>query len=186
MELSELIRTRRSVYPKSFNDLPIADKLIEEMLEAARWAPTHRKTQPWRFVVIRSEARDRLADAIGKAYSNTAHKFSQITHDKLRSNATKSQVVIAICMKRDLKESLPEWEEVAAVAMAVQNLWLSSHEKGIGGYWSSPGVVQHLGDFLELKEGERCYGLFYMGYYDEKPEDSKRLPLPEIVRYFDR
>jgi len=60
-------------------------------------------------------------------------------------------------MKRDPKESLPEWEEVAAVAMAVQNLWLSSHEKGIGGYWSSPGVVQHLGDFLELAMSD--YGI---------------------------
>ena len=186
MELSELIRTRRSVYPGSYNDRPIADELVEEMLEAARWAPTHKKTQPWRFVVIRSEARNRLADAIGKAYTKTAQKFSQITHDKMRSNATKSQVAIAICMKRDPKESLPEWEEVAAVAMAVQNLWLTSHEKGIGGYWSSPGVVKHLGDFLELEEGERCYGLFYMGYYDEKPEDSERLPLAEVVRYFDR
>lgn len=185
MSLAELIRSRRSVHPPAYNDKPIAQEEIAAVLEAARWAPTHKKTQPWRFVVIRSAARTRLADAIGEAYKEHTEKFSEITFDKLRANALKSQVAIAICMKRDPKESLPEWEEIAAVGMAVQNLWLASHEKGIGGYWSSPGVIAHLGPFLQLGTDERCLGFFYMGYYDEAPKDSERLPLEEVVRYFD-
>jgi nitroreductase len=186
MELLELIRTRRSVHPPAYNEQPIAAADIEELLEAARWAPTHKKTQPWRFVVIQKDARQRLADAIGTAYTNTTEKFSEITLEKLKSNPLKSQVAIAICMKRDPKESLPEWEEIAAVGMAVQNLWLAAHAKQIGGYWSSPGVIKHLGEFLSLAEGERCLGFFYMGYYNENPQDSQRLPLDEVVRYLDR
>jgi nitroreductase len=185
MSLAHLIRSRRSVHPPAYNNKPIAAEDITAILEAARWAPTHKKTQPWRFVVIRSDARARLADAIGEAYTAHTEKFSEITFDKLRGNALKSQVAIAICMQRDPKESLPEWEEIAAVGMAVQNLWLASHEKNIGGYWSSPGVIAHLGPFLQLEENQRCLGLFYMGYYDEAPRDSERLPLDEVVRYFD-
>jgi len=185
MSLQDIIRSRRSVHPPAYNDKPIAEQDIQEMLEAARWAPTHKKTQPWRFVVIRDAAKQRLADAIGEAYKTDTQKFSEITFDKLRGNSLKSQVAIAICMKRDPKESLPEWEEIAAVGMAIQNLWLVSHEKGIGGYWSSPGVIAHLNDFLELDEHERCLGIFYMGYYDEAPRDSERLALNEVVRYID-
>ena len=69
--------------------------------------------------------------------------------------------------------------------MVVKNLWWARHEKNIGGYWSSPGVIAHLGPFLQLEENQRCLGLFYMGYYDEAPRDSERLPLDEVVRYFD-
>ena len=55
-DVSALIRRRRSVFPKMYNDLPIADELIAEVLENANWAPTHRLTEPWRFMVFRGEA----------------------------------------------------------------------------------------------------------------------------------
>ena len=85
MSLAHLIRSRRSVHPPAYNNKPIAAEDITAILEAARWAPTHKKTQPWRFVVIRSDARARLADAIGEAYTAHTEKFSEITFDKLTS-----------------------------------------------------------------------------------------------------
>ena len=85
-----------------------------------------------------------------------------------------SALVIAICIQRDLKESIPEWEEIAAVAMAVQNMWLYSSSVGIGGYWSSPKLINYLSDHIKLEKGERCLGFFYMGYYSEK--NVERVP----------
>lgn len=69
-------------------------------------------------------------------------------------------------MQRDVDECVPEWEEIAATAMAVQNMWLCCTELGIGGYWSSPALIDHMGPFLKLNEGERCLGFFYMGKFD--------------------
>jgi nitroreductase len=71
-------------------------------------------------------------------------------------------------MQRDLQESVPEWEEVAATAMAVQNMWLCCTEMGIGCYWSSPGLIKYMDDFFELNTAEVCLGFFYMGHYDEE------------------
>jgi nitroreductase len=82
--------------------------------------------------------------------------------------------VIAICMQRDPKESVPEWEEVAAVAMAVQNMWLVAHQKGIGAYWSSPSFITEMHRFFEFNEGEKCLGFFYMGKYDDGLEPGIR------------
>ncbi len=50
----ELIQRRRSIFPKQYSSKPVARKILEEMLEAARWAPTHRLTEPWEFTVFES------------------------------------------------------------------------------------------------------------------------------------
>ena len=73
-------------------------------------------------------------------------------------------------MQRDPKESIPEWEELASVSMAVQNLWLMSSSIGIGSYWSSPSLMNYLGEHITLKEGEKCLGFFYMGKYSVEIE----------------
>ena len=60
---------------------------------------------------------------------------------------------------------LPEWEEIAATAMAVQNIWISCVGSNIGGYWSTPKYITKLNSFLSLNEDEICLGFFYLGVY---------------------
>ena len=84
-------------------------------------------------------------------------------------------------MQRDPEERVPEWEEIAAVACAVQNMWLSCTAYGIGSYWSTPGTIEDVGDFLQLAEEEYCIGFFYMGYYDSEVPASPRTPIEEKV-----
>ena len=61
MEVFECIRSRRTV--RSFKSDPIPDRVVTRILQAGRWAPSSRNTQPWRFIVIRD--RETLT-AIGK------------------------------------------------------------------------------------------------------------------------
>ena len=84
-------------------------------------------------------------------------------HKKIIEKPNQSGCVLAICMQRDANESVPEWEEIAATAMAVQNMWLAASDLGIGAYWSSPSLKDHLYKHIELASGERCLGFFYMG-----------------------
>ena len=77
-------------------------------------------------------------------------------------------------MQRDPKESIPEWEEIASTAMAVQNMWLMAHEMKIGAYWGFPGIVKHIGEFLKIASGERCLGFFYLGKYDVELDEGIR------------
>ena len=55
-EILQLIRRRRSIFPKDYSGAPVPRHLIHRALEAANWAPTHGKTEPWRFVVFCSTA----------------------------------------------------------------------------------------------------------------------------------
>jgi len=179
--VSELMRTRRSIFPKTYNNKPIPRAILVEMLENANWAPTHRLTEPWRFKVFVGAALERLGDYLGEYYNNNTppDEFSEAKFAKSKENPKRSACVVAICMKRDPEARLPEWEEVAAVACAVQNMWLTCTAHGIGSYWSTPRAALEADVFLGLEEGERCLGLFYMGYHDLPELPGKRSPIAE-------
>lgn len=184
-ELSALIRRRRSVFPKSYlTDRPVDRALIAELLENANWAPTHKLTQPWRFQVFHSpESRDQLGDYMAEYYrKNTPPElFSEEKMIKNGENPRRSGAVMAIILHRDPAESIPEFEEIAAVAMAVQNMWLSCTALGLGCYWSTPKAALQAGEFLGLAPNERCLGLFYLGWHEMPEIAGKRGAIAEKV-----
>lgn len=172
--IQETIKNRRAVFPAQYNDQPITKEEILTILEAANWAPTHKRTEPWRFRVFYGTSQVALGKFMAETYKQTTDNFSEFTYNKFVDNPVKAGCVIAICMQRDPKESIPEWEEIAATAMAVQNMWLTASEMGIGAYWSSPGLIKYMDKFIHLGEEEQCLGFLYMGKYDG--------PLPEGTR----
>ncbi|MBI5915248.1 MAG: nitroreductase [Bacteroidetes bacterium] len=180
-QLTELIRRRRAVFPKSYNGKPIPKGIIEQVLENANWAPTHRLTEPWRFRVFTGEGKNRLGDYLSEYYKNNTppDEFSEMKFNKAKENPQLSACVMAICMKRDPELRVPDWEELAAVACAVQNMWLTCTAYGIGSYWSTPKAALEGKEFLNLSEGERCLGLFYMGYHDLPDLPGKRTSIEE-------
>ena len=97
----------------------------------------------------------------------------------------KSSAIILICMQRDPKESVPEWEEIAAVSMSVQNMWLMATDLKIGSYWSSPKLINVIDEFIPLNQGERCLGIFYMGQHDENINHRIPGPIEDKVLWFE-
>jgi nitroreductase len=178
--IREIIAARRAVYPVQYNNEPVSKEEIQTILEAANWAPTHRRTEPWRFKVIQGTLKKELAQFLSETYKERGENFSEVKYRKYSENPLKAACIIAICMQRDLKESIPEWEEIASTAMAVQNMWLTASTMKIGAYWSSPGVIKYMDEFMDLEDGERCLGFFYMGKYNgELPEGHRKTPISE-------
>ncbi len=75
--LSNIIKSRRSIFPASYIQKEIPVAVLEQILESANYAPTHKLTQPWRFTVIRKEAKTRLGEMLGQLYKELvpADKF---------------------------------------------------------------------------------------------------------------
>jgi len=170
-----------------YTDKPIPKAIIQQILENANWAPTHKLTEPWRFRVYQGDALKQLGVTLSDVYKSTTpeEKFKEMKFEKIKKKAKQSDTIIAIIMQRDPKESLPEWEEIAAVACAVQNMWLTCTAYDIGCYWSSPGFTKHLNEPLNLKEGERCLGFFYMGYHQMPKIEGMRNPIEEKVEWME-
>ncbi len=182
----KLIRGRRAIYPQMYNhEKVIPVEIIREILENANWAPTHRLTEPWRFKVFTGKSLEELSTFMGDFYKKNTPKesYSEMKYKKTVKKPLQSACVIAIGMQRDPKESVPEWEAIASVACAVQNMWLTASAYGIGAYWSSPKSIYHAADFLDLEEGERCLGFFYMGYYHDNKLNGVRKPIEDKVKW---
>lgn len=184
-ELNHIIRNRRSVFPRQYIDRAIPESIIQELLENANWAPNHKLTEPWRFKVLQDEAKDRFAHYLAETYKSITpeKEFKPLKYEKIGEKIDRSAALITIYMKRDPMERLPEWEEMAAVAMAVQNIWLACSAYNIGCYWSTTSLKDHVDGFFEPEEGETCLGFLYMGYYEGEPSPSRRKPWQEKVEW---
>ncbi|WP_149207510.1 nitroreductase family protein [Flavobacterium johnsoniae] len=189
--ISKIIRTRRSIYADEFIKQNIPDELLNEILINATYAPTHKMTEPWRFIVFKDSYLEHLGSFLADYYRDFYfEKFSadeaQEKYNLLKEYPLNSACVIGVVMVRNTKINLPEWEEVAAVSSAVQNIALSCTAHDIGSYWStSAGAVDYLKQF-DLAENEQSLGLIYVGYYPEdlEPSRKKRTPISNKVTYF--
>jgi nitroreductase len=181
----QVMKTRRSVFPQAFTDQPIERGEIEIILEASNWAPTHKLTQPWRFVVIQELAKMKLGDLLIQYLEEQTpdHQMLAIKKKKIQTNTSKAGAIIAICMHRDEDRRIDEWEELAATACAVHNLWLAVTALGLGGYWSTPAAKSTLNTFLQLTEHEKCLGLYYLGHHNQPEQLANRTPWQEKVRW---
>jgi nitroreductase len=189
-EVNKIIRNRRSQFVAQFkeND-PVDDSIITELLENANWAPTHKLTEPWRFVVFSGEGLKKLADFQSNLYKERSEKagnFKEATYTKLKENPLKASHIIAIVMKRDLRANLPEMEEIAAVSMAVQNMYLTASARGLAAYWGTGGPTfwPEAKPYFGLEEEDLLMGFFYVAKpaSDRWPE-GKRKPISEKVTW---
>ena len=176
--LDEIIKSRRSIFPPMYTGEKVEDKVIRHLLENANYAPTHKYTEPWRWHVITGTGLERMSEYCSKWYEKNmkGDRYSVLKHKKIKANLLSASHIIAICMRRDPIKSIPEWEEEAAVACAVQNMWLTATALGLGTYWSSPRYALEANDFLGLKVGEKCLGFFYVGVpsqHEFKPTQRK-------------
>lgn len=180
--INKIIRSRRSIFPPSYIEKEIPQEIINIILENANYAPTHKLTEPWRFIVFKGESRKKLAGFFSERYRTVTapESYSQARYDAAGEKVLKSNCVIAINVELH-PEKIPEWEETAAVACAVQNMWLTATAYGIGSYWSSPGILKELGQFLNLDSNQKCLGLFFMGYHDAAEAPARRSPIENKV-----
>lgn len=186
-EVNEVIRNRRTIFPEQFSGRKVHREIIEVLLENARWAPTHKMTQPWFFKVFREGGLQRLAVFQSQTYKRItpSDRFSESKFKKLAERPLKTSAIIAICLNRDLKERIPEIEEIASVSCAVQNMHLTATAYGIGAYWGSGGLTytDEMKEFLGIGEKDRCLGFLYLGYPNIDWPRSQRRPIEYFTEW---
>ena len=174
----QLIEQRRSIKPKNFSTKKVDKSIIDELLNAANWAPTHAFTEPWRFDVFTGDALQELAAFQSELYKklSTTDQYKEDKYLKLQKTPLLASHVISIGMKRQECKRLPEFEELAAVACAVQNMHLMATAHGLAAYWTSGGVTNYpeAKAFFNLEEDDQLLGFFYIGYPEGEWPTGKR------------
>ncbi len=185
-EFNSLIKSRRSIFPKEYTGEAVENAIVRQMLENANWAPTHKFTEPWRFIVYAGEGRKKLAQLQASVYKQKTEAdgtFKEERYQNLLTKPFESSHIILVYMKRDEKKSLPEVEEMGAVFCAIQNMYLTATAYGIGCYLGTGGIT-----FFEeskvafgLSMEDRILGFLHIGIPRHSNQVSKRNPIDEKV-----
>ena len=164
--LKNIIEERKSELPSHYTDIGSLLHDHNEILSNAVLAPNHKRTMPLRFKTFKGEEKQKLGLELQNSYkkSTAEAQFLQKKYDDIGFKISKANVVVSIVV--NFSGLVPDWEEISAVSMAVQNMYLTCTANNIGCYWSSPKIVEKLTDSLTIEENQQCLGLFYMGSLD--------------------
>jgi nitroreductase len=188
--VNEVIQKRRSIYQNQYSGEPVDDAIVHQMLKNANWAPNHKLTEPWRFVVFKGNGLVKLAQFQAKLYKKVTSANNSYKEDRYQNLLTKpmlSSHIISIGMKRDEKKSVPEIEEVGAVFCAVQNMYLTATAYGVSGYLSTGGITyfEEAKEFFGLGKEDKLLGFFHVGMPKSSLPEGKRKPIEEKMRWVD-
>ncbi len=187
-EFNKLVRTRRSIFPTDYSGERVDDSIVSQMLENANWAPNHRLTEPWRFTVYTDDGLKKLGEIQAKVYKEVTEvdgTFSEKKYHNLLNKPASASHVIVVGMKRDPQFSVPEIEEVCAVACAVQNMYLTAAAYEVGCYWGTGGITyfEESKEHFGLGKEDKLLGFFYVGIPNKWPISTKRGEIEDKVRW---
>lgn len=168
------LRSRRSVPALLLRGPGPDEAQIEAALELALRAPDHGALRPWRFVLIRGEARERLAEQLAQRMRERDGQIAQSKVDKALARVRTAPLVIAVGARVLQGHKVPELEQLLSTGAAVMNLLNGFHAQGYGAIWLTgdnaydPRVAADLG----FQADERCLGFVYVGSPPERIEGA--------------
>jgi nitroreductase len=175
--IGELIRQRRTIH--EFGPERPPNALIEAAIDAARWAPNHRLTEPWHFYLLGAETATQIADLNAELIA--ARGDADGAEKKRRRWRAVPGWLVLTCDRSEDPER--EREDYAACCCAAQNLMLYLWSAGVGVKWTTGQVLQDP-RFLDLiwvdPVRERAVGMFWYGYAAEVPVTIRK-PVESIL-----
>lgn len=186
--VNRVIQERRSVFQSQYSRDRVDDAIIEQMLENANWAPTHKLTEPWRFIVFTGAGLEQLAKEQAELYKRVTTAdgtFKEDRYSNLQTKPALSSHIIAVAMKRDPNKSVPEVEELGAVFCAVQNMLLTAAAYGVGAYLSTGGITyfEESKALFDLGPDDRLIGFVHVGVPARELPPGKRKPASDKVNW---
>ena len=138
-----LIHTRQTILPKRLAEPGPDAAQLQAILGAAASAPDHHELLPWRFVLVPTGGRDRLAEGFATALverdaSATPQQVAQAREKAYRSPL----LLLAVVRLRDDDAEIAPHERIVSAGCAVQNMLLMAHAQGFGGALTSGKALQ--------------------------------------------
>lgn len=172
------IRTRRSI--RSYTEKQISEEIIAQLLESARLAPSGSNTQPWHFIIVRSES--------------TRKKIAEISHhQKWMVSAPVHIVCVADIRTRisediqiSIDENSPQHEVkqiIRDTSIAVEHMVLEAEHLGLGTCWVAWFTQEEIRPVLMIPSDKYVVCILTIGYPEEQPKARPRKKLEEITHF---
>jgi nitroreductase len=172
MEALEAVLTRQSVPPTFLREPGPDDAALERILAAGACAPDHGRLRPWRFIVIRGPARERLGEVFVQALARRQPDAPEAAIEQERMRPLRAPLLIAVAAGVVAQHpKIPEIEQILSTAAAAQNILLAAHAQGFGAKWltGANAYDEHVKAALGLAPDDRLLGFIHLGTIDGSP-----------------
>lgn len=178
MEAIELLHTRESS-PRLGDPAP-GESALAAILKAAARAPDHGRLRPWRFVVIRGEARDRFGEVMAESLKARQPDATADMLARERAKPLRAPLIVAVGARIQAGGKIPEIEQILSAGAAAQNIMLAAHALGYGATWKTgdPAYDATVKAALGLQATDAIVGFLYLGTRAGGPSPLPR-PAPE-------
>ena len=174
----EAIANRKSV--RKYNDTPVEEEKVLKLIESARLAPSGSNTQPWNFIIVRSE--------------ETKDKIIEVDNNQQWMKAAPVFIVCVADIRCRIKEDkdiyldencgLPELKQIIRdTAIAIEHILLEAENMGLSSCWTAWFAQKDIRSIMNIPGDKYVVGVITIGYSDQKGSAAPKKSLESIVRY---
>ncbi|MCQ8242436.1 nitroreductase family protein [Rhizosaccharibacter radicis] len=140
-------------------------EVLRRILEAGLRAPDHGRLLPWRYVLIRGEAREKLADLFEAATLARDPEAPAAFIEKQRNKALRPPLLVAVGARIRPDHKIPELEQLLTVGAGAMNVLNAIHAEGFGAIWitGANGYDPLVAEALGFREPDRLLGFLFVG-----------------------
>lgn len=180
MSILELIKGRRTIHSYTKGQVPY--EVIQSSIEAATYAPNHKLTFPWRFILIGQNTRKKLLE-LSLNLKMKKEALSEVKKKAIENKFNEPASLIVVGIKKS-ESTLQEEEDYASLACGLQNMFLYLWEKGFGSKWSTGEATRDRKTYeiLDLDPSQfKLCGFIWVGVADKVPTKPERPPLSKLI-----
>lgn len=187
MELKETIEIRRSI--RKFKDTDISNEIIEDLIDCARLAPSAKNRQPWKFLIVKGETKNQIADIMIEKENKSKvslERKSLNTNSSVR--ATVKVIKEAPILILVLKQYDDNWlvGDTLSIGGAMEHICLRATDLGLGSLWIRDTVYakKEIASLVGHEDME-VISAISIGYPNESPNQRPRKKLSEILEWYE-
>ena len=179
----DLLKSRRSVAAQFLSEPAPDEAQLTEMLTIASRVPDHGKLAPWRFILVRGDARKQASEALAKRFRTLFPDVDQVKTEEQRSVLARAPLVVLVVSKAAPHVKIPEMEQLLSAGAAAMNLVHAAHALGFTAQWLTGWMAydEEAGTILGLEPGERLIAAVHIGTSTVQGSERPRPPLSDIV-----
>jgi nitroreductase len=172
------ISSRKST--RKYNNKQVDDEKIMQLIESARLAPSGSNTQPWNFIIVKSEEiKEKIAVVDGnQMWMKNAPVFIVCVAD-IRCRLKDDRKIYL-----DENSDLPELKQIIRdTAIAIEHILLEAESLGLSSCWTAWYSQDNIRPIMEIPSDKYVVGVITIGYSDADVKSAPRRPLESMVRY---
>jgi nitroreductase len=163
MDAIAALTTRAS--PLKLMDPAPAGAVLEAMLGAGLRAPDHGRLRPWKFLLVRGQAREKLGHILANSLKAREPGMAEDALARERDKALRAPLIVVVAATVRPTAKVPDVEQVVSAGAAAQNILVAAHALGFGGFWRTgpPAYDPEVKRALGLGPKDAIVALLYIG-----------------------